>query len=1130
MSPADGSTTNKPAPACGVSCQKCERIYFPVLLLRETVVDARHKAALAKAVRLHDQASDRGFSRIKRGGTIPAVRLAGAGFVKVFYQDRGRWDIWQSYADGTYRKRLEMVTPDEYAQGAAGLKPDHAESVCARGAANLPAGMISLIGPDTQSSIWLAFSQHLWDAEVLKDYTSDRHGKRKLRMAEVNTKAWLNGQALPVDGRAMLLTKGILETMVPEFSPSPENSRLLLKVFSQATTPLSSARFGKAGDQESAARAMEKTAGPKARDKALIITLPDPVGIAEEYNNIRLGIYQEHQRWLDGAVDAAGKNADPQRAWKRQSMLLAGYIREWVKVRARERTNQHYDARDAAGYRDYQLISESEYLQIKAEEARTGRPRNPPGTRYEKVPGTSPVMYRVHWSAASKSQAREDVATANAQPRIDRYNEHLDWPSIEATNRQWLEQEAGWHALQQARDKDYVAWLEGETLKTALRHDYADRVALSKAARDARQLKADLSNAFARLQATERCYGGGACTIESLKHLITLFKKDETDPEHWLARSLIKEFDLLETVTSEGAEGTQSDLYDAFMARKSATEEFKQAWLEFRDPAAGSVATLLLVSNQMTQQMLRLAVDPADAKRLGIESQLEFASRKNSVWVRAAAMQDFLASGNRHYIVGVVMADPPDNALGSLGRTPGLLRVEPAPASNGGRRHRQARARQARARTTMQHFGRTLPVGATVHVSFDLSQLQRASLQRGGAMLPIASHDLFGRPTVSQLPQELVDALLKDPGKRIGQHMGDAAVKLSDSSHRLPILAAVVAGILETRALMRSLDDFQKRGGLDQLDVTAGGMSQATGIAGALAELGAIALADDIATTLAGTPRAGSVITGKLSLGTRLRLAGAFLVGAGAMFDATSAFVKRSGSLRRGDVDAAAGFFSQGLFQGTGGISLLISAYIRRTIAKQLAQRVAVSVGLPLVGGGLIAGTTLASWLTGIGFVLWIVGFGVSFWALSQQDDACEIWLDRSFFGLGENQEQGKFRDLEHEMTAFGALSLGLECTLSWNDEMLGPDLIGVEITLPEWKPGYGLGYVIDGFTALNSARPTGRLAAGAMPAPKKDGDGMLSTLTLPLTLPGSTGAIRFTYALVHQGRTLAQDHVWIED
>ena len=1085
-------------------CPRCGRHDFPLLLVRPTVVDDRHGLLLQDAG--YGYAFDDDFKSMPREGTLPLARLLSSGFVYVYYASAQRWDVWQSFPDGSYTRLLEQVTADEYAHKSGGLKPESFESVCSRGAANVPAGLITLRRPETQSAVWIAHAPHLWHADVLRDYGTDAHGKRDKRMTHFDARAWIEGDG-DRPANAHPLFAGILEAAVAEFAESAFPARM---VFARAMAPLTEGRFGQAQAMADAARALERTAGKAAEGKALIFMLHDPVGVAEEYNTLRLAIQQEQQAWLAGGVDARGRNADPDRPWKRQSMMVAGYVREWVRKQQQDRIERVYDIHQPG---DGMLISEREYLSIRDDEDGAGGPAYPEGTRFEPIDQPfrdkyTPEIYRVVFPSGREAEGQRMLAERRAQPKIDRYNEHLDWDAIERTNAEWKAQARGWDELLAKRDRDYLAWLESETLQVALQYDYADRQALAAAARDADQLRADVANAAARLDAVGRCLGGGICGEDSLQYFVKLYAKDEGDPTHWPARALIKDFDLLARVQSDP--GLQADLYDAFLGAQGAFESFKQAWQGYRDNGVTQAATLLLVSSQTTAHMQRLAVDADEAKRLGIHSQVQFAQRKQGVWVRASALHDFIDSGRRQYLIGVLMDGTHGlNAMAGSGQLAPAYRLRTSDTERV-RRHVNRRSRSTRSTLQTARVGRTPDF--TVYLALDAEKLRNLPARHRGPMLPVTSHDLFGKPQVVELPESLIDDLIREPTRQLADVHRQGIKNLG--AHKAPGLLGVTVMLLQGRAL-------------SQVDAAASMVSSVLGFSGAAAEIGAIYMARP-ALTAAGTVPAATAGTA-LSWAVRLRLGAGFMGGAGALFDGISAAAKFASADAQGDSDAARLFAWQAGFQIVGAFSLSASSLV----ALRVAQHAALQTGTRLVlgiGGAAVVGTTLAAWLTGIGFVLWLIGFGFSLWALHNENDAQEDWLDRSYFGLGENKELGKFDSLDDEMQAFGALSLGIAVEVGWNDELFGADLIEAEFKLPAWQAGDRIRYKLQCYTNVN-ARPIGAPLTGEITHAPLDGGLHVARLSTPVT-NSRVGAVRLDWSLYQDGGTnpVAGDEVWAAD
>ena len=263
------------------------------------------------------------------------------------------------------------------------------------------------------------------------------------------------------------------------------------------------------------------TLPPLYENTTLVVMLPDPAGVIDAHNQLRMHVMAGIQGWLAGDADATGRNADPQRPWKLQSLVHAGYIREWVKAQEKAVHRQ----RLAGGpYRRSHVISAFEYQQIEVQERRTGMPVNPPGTVYDKLPGV-PERYRVTFVQSALDKGVDELAGASAKGRVERYMAHLDDGAIRHFDTQRRQQEDGWVQQLEAVDRDHVRWLESAEAQAMLRCDFDDLHAWRVAARSKDELARDVAEAVARLKLLAACYGGGACGPASLKHLVEFFNK-----------------------------------------------------------------------------------------------------------------------------------------------------------------------------------------------------------------------------------------------------------------------------------------------------------------------------------------------------------------------------------------------------------------------------------------------------------------------------------------------------------------------------------------------------------------------------------------------------------------------------
>lgn len=1130
-------------PPCepNADCQPCHRTDFQFLAVIPSVVPKRHEADLKGAGYAWAPSFDAEFGSITREATAPVARLVRQGFVFIYYVERGLWDVWQVMANGLTRKVMHQVSRTQYATGQSAFSSAAAPKQCSRGAANLPAHLISIPGAKAIDKVWVAFSPRLWSPAALQRFADnpevevlDASGKatgknklRALRGREISPKSILGGQ-FPA-GASLPLNMSSLEHNVLDFLASKDGgwpSLPLKRAFQADTAPLDPVRFGKAQAFDQTVRTIERSSSPPSNrelyvNKSVILMLPDAEGVADAHNNIRMAAMVDHQAWMAGGVDADGNNADPKRPWERQSLVHAAYIREWVKDKERA---VHKDRLAQGLYRTQTIISGFEYHKILEQEKRTGETVNPPGTTYERLSG-QPERYRVTWPKAYVEEGIEGLAQAGSKDRIERYNSHLNTADIEAANKKWLDQERGWLTLLEARDGDYVRWLQTPVLQTTLRYDFDDHRALGTVQREAAALRADVQEAAQRLNAMAICYGGGACTNVSLKYFVDMFQKDEADPTHHLAQAMLGEFGLLEKVRDKAIndQGTQADFFDAITAKRGVWGDFKDAWQQVREQAAGASASLLQTAEQVTQRMREVALSPALAKQRGLQVALADAARKQVIWARAAGFANFLDSGVRQYMFGVKWS------AGAFADASTVLTLQ-GPAVDVAERDvtgKQARkaAKSTRAELKPYLARNAADVEATIMLVVDEKQLARIANARGEKMLDIVSPGLFGVPNgVVSVPESFAREVVREHTRmRIGN------LKTGSS------LVNIVVLMLQGRAAAMSWEDIGKKGGMDQKDAIASMLGAVAGIAGASFEVGALLLTPPAANA-AGMPLAAELAS-KIPAHLVLRFAAGLMLAAGSVFDAGVAFAKYSKFGDQGDSDAASAYMQVARMQLLGGISLGAGAYYayRTALLNRLGQQAAKQGAVRLLGAAF-SPIQLSRCLTGVGLLLWLGGLGLSFYALYLEDDDNEVFLRRSYFGKGHPQ-LGKFKDLDHEVQSFGELSTGSRAEMEWQD-VWGSDELGVTIKLFKPEPTTVVTVLLQGFDDINGKK-VADLYSGELPAPtlstdKSDAASEIFTTEYTMKIPDGVEAVKLHYS-VYKDRAprtppIARGELWIED
>jgi hypothetical protein len=365
---AVNATAGKPVCDPNAPCQPCNRTDLQLLVVTPTVVPAAHVNALKSAGYMWNPGFDAAFGETKREATVPVARVARQGYIFVYYLHRQRWDVWQVMHNSLTRKIMHQVSREQYAarQPAFLTAPD--PKGCSRGAANLPAQLISIHGAQTTDAVWLAFSPRLWSAATLQRFAANpqvdvpgpasKKKLRELRGREISPAGLLKGQ-LPTG--CLPLNQTALERHVADFcatSANPDVTREtpslawpspgFRQAFAWLSQGLDPVRFGKAAAFDQTVRALERSLAPPGnsdlyRDMTTILMLPDAEGVADAHNEIRVRTLSQRQAWMAGGPDATGKNADPNRPWERQSLLHAGYIREWVKEKERSKHKKLLD-------------------------------------------------------------------------------------------------------------------------------------------------------------------------------------------------------------------------------------------------------------------------------------------------------------------------------------------------------------------------------------------------------------------------------------------------------------------------------------------------------------------------------------------------------------------------------------------------------------------------------------------------------------------------------------------------------------------------------------------------------------------------------------------------------------------
>lgn len=735
-----------------------------------------------------------------------------------------------------------------------------------------------------------------------------------------------------------------------------------------------------------------------------------------------------------------------------------------------------------------------------------------------------------------------DEATGCAE----RYLGSVKLAELEAFERNHRAQDEQWDKTLLGFETDRVIWLEGKLFEICLRCQFDAHKAYCGKKRTPQDVRLQLQEALDRLAATDRAYGMPALTPVMLKHVVKMMGKDEKDPTHWIAKALITEFDLLDKIFGDEPDhGLRADLYDGPFGSRDGWQDFREGWELVREGAAQFSANLLNAAQQATATMLVAALDAEKARRWGLSVTLKEATRKQVIWVRAVALQEFLATDVKHYFVGVKWKAGAflDASIEALKVAPLFeLKFDHGAAHQQQSRRRAAASAQAQLRKVQKLAGMDKDI--TVPLLMDEATLRKAAGRRAGTMLPVVGPNLVGLPQeLRELPEEFARGVLKEQAtfrqgwaKRFAEGLG---------THRLPAGASAGVILMQGYALQAAIDDFNKKGGAEQVDAAAAMVSAALGIFGAGVEVGYLLSMP----ATAATPHAAQLAS-KVPRYITLRFAAGVLAAAGMALDAVSAGFKARSRFGRGDFDATAAHAVGAGLAGVGFVGVLYGSYLGWRsaqlvrIAAQGVVRVALAPAATAVGlGGL--GLTV----TGIGLALWIGGVAVGVVATMLEDDECEVFLKRSYFGEGGIKPLPKFAKLEEELLSLGTLARGIKVELEWNDEMLGPDEVKVNITCMDWDAKTrGLSFKVEGYDTVNGKLVAVLADGDAVLPDKPDRDGMYKVSMGYAIKDKAIGAVKFSFTLLDVTHAaahkkperrwsetvatlkLAQDFLWIED
>lgn len=1134
ISNAENAVAGTPPRSCGEGCQPCRRVDLQLLVVTPSVVPKEHENALKRAGYQFAPSFDAEFGSHAREATVPVARIAGAGYFMVFYPATKRWDVWQVMSNGLTRKVMHQVNAQQYAGMQAGFVHAPPPKSCSRGAANLPASLISISGAIDVDEVWIAYTPHLWLATVLQRFAdnavvtvpSQRPGApavskplRDLHGRTLSPSGVLNGAGFPA-GALPFNAAGL--GAVADFAKEPGKD--FLNAFELAIRPLDKERFGQAEAFEKTVRTIEKASGPPANrelyvNKSLILMVDDAIGVVEQHNTLRLAAKEAKDLWIAGGPGIQ-QATDPTRPWALRSSLHLDMVLQWEAAAEAHRITQ---STDNTMHRRYGAVVTKE-----AFEARQAQGGYPAGTTWEplyvmergqpkldangqKIVQTAPsqiyaggltVKGRVRLPADAVQRQANANGADTAQGMRGRLEGRVDMQQVSFFRSEFKAESDRWDKRIGQLDRDFLAWRHGWRFGSTYLNYFEHRIDLITPDAKLGTPDQQVADFITRLEAIDKAMGGGAITIDSAKALAAMHKLETSKPENWLSHSMHQGFSFKKNVWEDAGNNTEAG--ESGVASRELHRTIRSALGKQRErlQLENTLNSVLAVRNQMVN-LVAAAVENKTAEALGIAAvAAEEARQAARVHVKFGLLAEELVhtrpatAARRSYVFN--MKVPTGVALDEMSDAMrrGVMPIKHQPRNETRRAERRHTREQFRKLEGRINSEMNFPVLLDRSMLEELRAQARTSGEKLVEIVPDAQLGLSSGPI--KVPEHLARRLIRE------QSVGFKEVMLKTGEGK------VLTGIfgLQMWALQDAAFKIGKKQGVEQADallstvstVLSGAETFATGV------LHMYELRADGARTLR---------LGDAARLAKLRLAAGVFGAVSSAVDGTLAFVRASHSGRAGDASAANAYTTAGVFYF---LSTASSAF--GAIAGYQAF-----VGTSFIGTAMSVPATalLGAWLMGAGIVLAVVGYGFMLYALYVEYQRVDVFLDRSYWGIGQRIE-GKFgsvtreqlvqirsdrhspieirlRNIAHlaelgmraETEAFNALPAGLHISFEWHKNWFSDEVVALTVACGQWPEKRNIDVKI---TLLNAPGDPGTVvldeSGDVLDGTKKNDDGLL--------------------------------------
>lgn len=505
-------------------CAACTKMGLPILLARPSLADKAYQPT-------YQPVADVLFSGVAQPALsyfTYCARTLRKGYVHVYYEKQHTAEIkaqngWQLFevGEGGY------LTPLKIGQEGAN------ESFACVRTAGYAGGMLFAI-PDAKNTkrVWVGYSDHLWSDKVRQQYAGDESLRNK-RMTCINAPAATCERSLAMTtdhidsivdySNSILPTRNrpLIGTPYPRLAPkgTEPQQEIDRDAFYSEMPDAPLQRYENAADIIGSAQAtLDAGSGDYTLADAMIVGVPDPIGITHEAAFLRVSLCNSAAKFIQDYPNKEGVNR----------LVTAQHIEGLLKLYDKQCDEESKKAAPYIHF-DGMRVYHSQFTQMKA----SGELPDSAGFMYatKSAPGTAGIAGVEMKDITGKGFI--DVRTPagirrDADKKKKQLREKLTAGPKGLTYEKFLQKfkdkASQDHERLKAVEKDYLAWLKSDARKLVTTYDFDE---------------ATLADGVAYCECVASLTYGGYLTDKGLEVFQKFVQTNPADPENLFVRNLL---------------------------------------------------------------------------------------------------------------------------------------------------------------------------------------------------------------------------------------------------------------------------------------------------------------------------------------------------------------------------------------------------------------------------------------------------------------------------------------------------------------------------------------------------------------------------------------------------------------